>query len=64
MEKGWFICVNVILNNIVAIIIKNLISGYSLSKILILRINEKLSPFLWSFKRVNLIFGLQDQYFY
>ena len=41
IAKGWFICVNTILNNILNIIIKKLISGNSLLKILILRINEK-----------------------
>ena len=57
VAKGWFICVNMNLNNILAIIIKNLISGNILFEILILGINEKVLPFLWSLKRASLIFG-------
>ena len=49
IATGRFICVNIILNNILNIIITNLISGNSLFKILILGINEKVLPFLWSF---------------
>ena len=45
-EERWFICVNIILNNVLAMIIKILISGNSLFKILILGINEKVLPFL------------------
>ena len=48
------ICVNIILNNLLDIIIKNLMSGNSLYKILILGINEKVLPFLWSLKSISI----------
>lgn len=41
-----------------------IISRNSLSKILILGINDKEFLFSWSFKRLFLIFDLQDQCFY
>lgn len=65
MARGCFICIKIILE-MIAIWYKIIwvISENSLSKILILGINDKEFLFFWSFKRHNLIFGLQDQCFY
>ena len=51
-----YLCkLNIILNSFLVIVIKNLISGNNLFKILTLRINEKVLPFLWSLKRLPLV---------
>jgi hypothetical protein len=65
MAIGCFICVNISLVIVLTDINSFVISGGILYKILVLGINEMvLIPFLWSFKRLSLIFDLQDQYFY
>jgi hypothetical protein len=64
IARGWFIwrnsMVDIIVNRVMADIV---ISRGSLIKILILGINDKEVLFSWSFKRMILNFGLQDQCF-
>lgn len=65
MAMGCFICVNINLVIVLIDINSFVMSGGILFKMLVLGINEMvLMPFLWSFKRLFLIFDLQDQYFY
>jgi hypothetical protein len=65
MAIGCFICVNINLVKVLIDINSFVTSGGILYKILVLGINEIVSiPFIWSFKRLFLIFDLQDQYFY
>jgi hypothetical protein len=65
MANGWNILIKIIdVKKIKENKINWIISRGSLYKILILGINEKEILFSWSFKRINLIFDLQDQCFY
>jgi len=62
MAIGCFICVNISLVIVLMDINSFVISGGILFKMLVLGINEMvLIPFLLSFKRLFLIFDLQDQ---
>jgi len=64
MSIWCFICINI--NFVIVLIdISNfLMSGDILFKMLVLGINEMVFAFPLSFKRLFLIFYLQDQYFY
>lgn len=64
IASGWLVCINMMVEMAIAVSKAGLmISRGSLSKILILGISDKEVLFSWSFKRVNLNFGLQDQCF-
>ena len=55
---GGFICVHIIINNILTIVIKHLISGNSLFKILILRVfseAQKCYPYFWFTRPIFLL---------